>query len=213
MKASTRFTKTPSMSKEEFEALKDLKLTLPLKINYGCGETRLRKFLNIDIEPSVKPDLVCDLRYRPFPLRDECADLIQCIHNIEHIEYKFWPQIFYEFHRVLKPEGRLYLAYPEFEICAKNFVTNEKGMRDFWRATLYGRQLYPGDFHVNPMVTSEVMDILEQCGFHNIKSAPEPMMEYNTFLTATRGKIMPSRADLLKKEIFTKTNVVNKPKR
>lgn len=191
---------------EEFnKKLKDLKVTLPLRINYGCGETRINKFLNVDIEPSVSPDLVCDLRKEPFPIKDECAVLIQCIHNLEHIEMVHWPKLFLEFHRVLKPEARLYLAYPEFEKISKNFLTNHKGLRDFWRATLYGRQLYPGDYHVNPMVTGEVIDLLQQCGFHNIKSAPEPTMEYNTFLVATRGTIMTSRGDVLKREIFSKS--------
>lgn len=180
------------------------KATPLIKVNYGCGETKLPGFLNVDIEPSVKPDLVCDLRTEPFPLKNESTVLIQCIHNLEHIEMVHWPKLFFEFHRVLKPEGKLYLAYPEFEKVSKNFLSNYRGMRDFWRATLYGRQLYPGDYHVAPMVTGDIIDLLQQCGFHNIKSAPEPNMEYNTFLVATRGTIMDSRGDVLKREIFSK---------
>lgn len=182
--------------------LLELKVSLPLRINYGCGETKLDKFLNIDIEKSCDPDIVCDLRFEPFPIKGGVASLVQCIHNIEHIEIKYWPKIFYEFWRVLKPGGKLYLAYPEFEKCAKNFIENHQGLREFWRWTLYGRQLYPGDFHVVPMVTSDVIDMLSQCGFYAIKTTPEPQMEYNTFLVATRGTIMPSKADLLKHEIF-----------
>jgi predicted SAM-dependent methyltransferase len=173
-----------------------------MKLNYGCGETKLKDFINIDVEESVKPDLVLDLKVHPFPYEAETVDLIHCIHNIEHIEQRYWPQIFCEFWRVLKPEGELRLAYPEFEKVAFNFLENTRGQRDFWRATLYGRQLYPGDYHVVPMVTAEVEEYLTSCGFHNIGSAPEPFREYNTFLIANKGPAPMTRENLLVKEIF-----------
>ena len=175
-----------------------------MKLNYGCGETKLKGFVNIDIEKSTKPDLVLDLRKKPFPYKNESVKLIQCIHNIEHIEQRYWNQLFCEFYRVLKPEGMLVLAYPEFEKCAKNFLENHLGQRDFWRATLYGRQLYPGDYHVVPMVTGEVLLLLQECGFHHIKSGPEVGAPYNTFLTATKYKLPMGREEVLKKEIFNK---------
>lgn len=175
-----------------------------LNLNYGCGETKLKDYVNIDLEPTTKPDLLLDLRKEPFPYSDDTVDLIQCIHNIEHIERKFWPVILGEFYRVLKPEGALRLAYPEFEVCAKNFLENFRGQRDFWRATLYGRQLYPGDFHVVPMVTSELVGHLEYIGYHNIKSCPEPGRGYNTFLVAKKGPIPFSKEEIIKREIFIK---------
>jgi predicted SAM-dependent methyltransferase len=175
-----------------------------LKINYGCGETKLKGFVNVDIEKKVKPDLVCDLRKHPFPFKPETIDIIQCIHNIEHIEQVHWPVIFGEFWRVLKPGGLLYLAYPEFERCAKNFLENHKGQRNFWRATLYGRQLYPGDYHVVPMVTGEVVSYLSDAGFNNIKSTPEPSMPYNTFVVAYRSTLPKTKEIVLREEIFGK---------
>lgn len=175
-----------------------------VKINYGCGETKLKGFINVDIEKKVKPDLVCDLRKTPFPYETGTVDTIQCIHNLEHIEQRFWSHVLCEFWRVLKPEGLLYLAYPEFERCAKNFLENAKGKRDFFRKTLYGRQLYPGDYHVVPMVTGEVVNYLLDCGFHNIKSTPEPAEPYNTFVVAYRGTLPKTKADVLRHEIFEK---------
>jgi len=175
-----------------------------MKLNYGCGETRLVGFVNIDIEESVKPDLVLDLRKQPFPYEANTVDIIQCIHNLEHIEQKYWVQIFGEFWRVLKPEGEFRLAYPEFEKISHNFLENHLGLRDFWRATLYGRQLYPGDYHVVPMVTAEVEDYLEGCGFHDIKSCPEPTQDYNTFILAKKAAAPRTREDVIRDEIFIK---------
>lgn len=173
-----------------------------MKLNIGCGETKLDGFINIDLEESVKPDLVLDLRKQPFPYEKDSVELIQCIHNLEHIELKYWPTILSEFFRVLKPEGKLYLAYPEFEICAKNFIENHLGMREFWRATLYGRQLYPGDYHVVPMRTAEVLTYLEEAGFHEFNYGPEPRELYNTFIIAHKGKLFDTKEDVLKRELF-----------
>lgn len=173
-----------------------------MKLNYGAGETKLKDFINIDLEPLTKPDLVLDLRLNPFPYENDTVDLIHCIHNIEHIEQKFWPTIFSEFYRVLKPEAELRLAYPEFEKCAHNFLENHLGLRDFWRHTLYGRQLYPGDYHVVPMVTAEVIDYLEDIGFHDIEYSGEPNRDYNTFLIAKKGAKPKTREQVLADEIF-----------
>lgn len=173
-----------------------------MKLNYGSGETKLDGFINIDIELSAKPDLVCDLRKEPFPYETSSIDEIRCIHNLEHIEQKYWNQVFAEFYRVLKPEGCLYLAYPEFEICAKFFIEDFKGMRDFWQKTLYGRQLYPGDYHVVPMRTSQVIDYLKNHGFHKISSTPEPFEEYNTFVEAFKGELPLTREQIFRREVF-----------
>src|SRR5439155_16402597 len=137
-----------------------------VKINYGAGELNLPGFINIDIEVSkeVKPDLIADLRKCPLPFKDDSVECIYMIHAIEHIEIKYWPRFFVEFYRVLLQDGHLVFAYPEFEICAQKFIENHKGMRDFWRAALYGRQLYPGDYHVVPMISSDLAESLKSYG-------------------------------------------------
>lgn len=173
-----------------------------MKLNYGCGEAKLEGFINIDSSELVKPDIICDIKKGNLPFKDEEIELIHCIHNLEHIELPFWPQLFSEFWRVLIPEGKLILAYPEFERCAINFIENSHGRRDWWRATLYGRQLYPGDYHVVPMITSEVIDALHCFGFNNIKAVPEPLEPYNTCLIAFKGQKALSREDVIRKEIF-----------
>ncbi len=186
-----------------------------IKLNYGCGESKLEGFVNVDSAEvgvsdtipernSVRPDKICDIKNGPLPFENESCELIHMFHALEHLEIKYWDMLFYEFNRILIPEGELRLAYPEFERCARGFIENEKGLRDFWRRTLYGRQLYAGDFHVVPMRTAEVITHLLEAGFHNIKSCEEPEQTYNTFLTARKGKMPMYRAELLSKEIFKK---------
>lgn len=173
-----------------------------IKLNIGCGENKLEGFVNIDVEPRVKPDLVHDVVTTRLPFKENSVDIVHCIHNIEHIELKHWHNVLADFWRVLKPKGKLYLAYPEFEICAKYFVTNHQGQKDFWRATLYGRQLYPGDFHVTPVVTKDLAKVLHFCGFDGIKHTPEPEHDYNTFLVCYKDKRSETKEDIIKKAIF-----------
>lgn len=174
------------------------------RLNIGCGEHKLDGFINVDIEKKVKPDLLHDISKGPLPIKDASVELIHCVHNIEHIAFARWPLVFKDFWRVLKMGGKLYLAYPEFEKCAKNFLTNHLGQKDFWRMTLYGRQLYPGDFHVTPVVTKDLIHFLFTLGFDNIKHAPEPKESYNTFLACEKVAKPMSRVALMKKEIFKK---------
>lgn len=172
-----------------------------MKLNYGCGETKLEGFINIDLEPTTKPDLICDLRKEGLPYEKNSVETIYCIHNIEHIEYHFWPHVLYEFHRVLKPQGELVLMYPEWETCAKYFLENHLGMRDFWRKTLYGRQDYPGDYHVTPVMSGNLSEHLSRSGFVDVRYKPETGDTFNTVLQCKKG-FVPNKEDLLRHEIY-----------
>ena len=172
-----------------------------MKINIGSGENKLKGYTNIDIEESTKPDLVCDFRKEPLPFKDEEVEEVTMFHCIEHIEFHHWHAILYEIRRVLKFGGRFMLAYPEFEKCVTNFLENKNGLKDFWRMTLYGRQQYPGDYHVTPVVTGDLMKILIDLGFDKIRAAPEHDQDFNTFLTCVKDHMI-TREDLFRKEVF-----------
>lgn len=176
-----------------------------MKLNYGCGETKLEGYVNIDIEPSTKPDLIHDIRKAPLPYEDNSVEDVLCLHNIEHIELKFWPVLFQEFHRVLSPEGTLTMAYPEFEVCAKNFVENKQGHKEFWRRTLYGRQKYPGDYHITPVISQDLVLLLKDAGFKDIKHRPEVDEPHNSFLVAVKDEtkgILRDQENLINEEVF-----------
>jgi Methyltransferase domain len=173
-----------------------------VKLNYGSGENKLDGCINVDCEAKTKPDLICDLTKDSLPFENDSIDTIYCIHNIEHIEQHFWPHVFTEFRRVLKIDAPLILMYPEFEVCSRYFLENYKGMRAFWRACLYGRQLYDADYHVTPMVTSEVCNHLKMSGFHNIRYAPEDQEPQYTVLKALKAAELITKETLLRREVF-----------
>jgi hypothetical protein len=75
-------------------------------------------------------------------------------------------------------------------------------MREFWEATIYGRQSQPADFHVSLMYTPEFIDLLQSSGFKDISYAPEDGEEWNTIVLAHRGEIPVTYEDALNKEVL-----------
>ena len=68
----------------------------------NCGPTRYRPLSGVNI--------VSDLN-QPLPIKDEDADYIIGKHVLEHIVDHL--TLLAEWHRILKPSGKLYIAYPD----------------------------------------------------------------------------------------------------
>lgn len=175
-----------------------------IKLNIGCGEYRIEDFVNIDCvrEGEVKPDVVCDVRTERLPYEDGTVDEIWMTHSLEHIEMKYWNNIFTEAARTLRANGVFLLSYPEFSECARRFINDTDNKRGFWRATLYGRQMYDSDYHVVPMDSKEIKRYLEAYGFYRISYCSESEhAPYNTHLLAMKDPDPISREHVLIREL------------
>lgn len=170
-------------------------------LNCGCGQNKINNCINIDIEPLCKPDLIADFT-QPLPFPHESIDKIYFFHVIEHIPKVKHGVVLAEFRRLLSPAGVLVVSYPEFITVANYWMINHKGMRDFWEHTIYGRQLYPSDFHVALMHTPEFVEFLSMVGFEVTKRSFEIGEEYNTVLKCQKSAPMTTYEDILREEIF-----------
>jgi SAM-dependent methyltransferase len=155
-----------------------------LKLNIGCGPNKIEGYVNIDSVASVEPDLVHDVMKETLPYADSTVNEILFFHCIEHVRKCYHEVMLKEFMRVLEPGGVIYISYPDFESCAKNWIINKNGMRKFWEATIFGRQLHEGDYHVCAMSHEYLADVLMLCGFTNIISTLEPNELYNKITSA-----------------------------
>ena len=108
-------------------------------LNLCCGRNKLKDYINVDLNKEFEPDLCFDIR-EVFPLDAESQDEVLLFHSIEHIQKFYHRRLFKEIHRVLKPEGKFYISFPEFRIVAQYWLENYKGSREFWTDVLYGRQ-------------------------------------------------------------------------
>jgi SAM-dependent methyltransferase len=82
-----------------------------MKINLGCGDKKLKGFINVDV--CGNPDINVDLSMFPWPFEDESADEIYSEHFLEHV--KDFEKTIFEIHRVLKPNGILHFKVPHFK--------------------------------------------------------------------------------------------------
>jgi SAM-dependent methyltransferase len=74
------------------------------------------KWVNLDGNPSVEPDLVCVLGVDPIALPDDSVDMVIAHHVIEHIgeigKTEAWFYFWQELYRVMKPGGRVQFECP-----------------------------------------------------------------------------------------------------
>jgi len=171
------------------------------KYNFGCGLQKLKGYVNVDIDESIKPDLIVNLTEAPFNAIDsDSASQIILLHTIEHIEKRFHFNILIEFQRILHETGTVYIAFPEFEKTATNWLSNFQGKREFWEATIFGRGLSEHDRHVCAMRAIEVQEMMIECGFKNIRITSEPGSDYNTLISAGKGVRLPTYEEYISKE-------------
>jgi len=158
-----------------------------IRLNLGAGSSRIPGYLSVDVESSVKPDVVCNFTKDRLPYKDNEVQEILFFHTIEHIERKYHKFILSEIHRVLRSDGILLISYPEFSEIVQNWLDNKNGQREFWEHTVYGLQRYPSDFHVVAMHTPHFKLLLEELGFRNVGITVEPQETYNTIIKAWKG--------------------------
>lgn len=85
-----------------------------VQIDLGCGDQTPPDFVGIDIRPGELVDIVWDLEEYPWPLPDQCAELLISSHLVEHINpakggfLRFMDEAW----RILLPDGIFMIACP-----------------------------------------------------------------------------------------------------
>ena len=84
-----------------------------MKLNLGCGYNKLDGYINVDHDPLCNPDVVADLE-GTLPFEDSTVDEIVLSHVLEHLgqDTKTYLNIWREFYRVLKNEGKIHIVVP-----------------------------------------------------------------------------------------------------
>ena len=184
-----------------------------LNLNLGCGTTKFKNCVNIDIEKAVEPDLVHDFMEGLPMYESGTVDRVFMFHIIEHIQEKHHDPILFEVYRVLKPDGLFIVSYPEFIKVAQYYIDNKRGNRDYWKKAIYGRGLYPSDTHVALMDSRFFVEKLETLGFEIISIKPEDVPnEFSTVVKAIKHSKFTGIEDVINREVLGLEDVVvNKP--
>ena len=90
-----------------------------IKLHLGCGFKYLDGYIHIDKEEYPHIDYVGDATDLKELFNDNSVDLIYASHLFEHVMRKDVDSVLKEWYRVLKPNGILRLAVPDFEALVK----------------------------------------------------------------------------------------------
>jgi predicted SAM-dependent methyltransferase len=139
----------------------------PKKINLGCGFDIREGFLNVDLNESHKPDLICDITN----LQDFPSDYFEyALANdiLEHIQRPKIQNTLKAWNRILISGGILELRVPNVIGIMSLLVREENQsieMQEKLLQCLFGTQAYIGDFHYFGFTDVILRSMLESAGF------------------------------------------------
>lgn len=93
------------------------------KLEIGSGNRPLPGYEHLDVDPNC-PDLDYCCSMDSIPVDDNVFDEIVSIHSIEHIGWRKGLATLKEWHRVLKPGGKLHIATPNLLFIMRAYLEN-----------------------------------------------------------------------------------------
>jgi SAM-dependent methyltransferase len=82
-------------------------------LDLGCGKKKQApNAIGLDRQPGSSADVLCDLAWFPWPIRDGCADRIYLCHFVEHQPDIL--RVMAEVHRVGKPGAEVVIVTPHY---------------------------------------------------------------------------------------------------
>lgn len=96
---------------------------MKIVLNVGCGTCPIHpqfegwEEVRLDIDPAVKPDIVCDMLDMSVMDYESC-DAVYSSHNLEHLYYHEVPVALSEFIWALRPGGLVLIGVPNLKTVA-----------------------------------------------------------------------------------------------
>lgn len=136
-----------------------------IQLHLGCGEKYIPGFIHIDTRKFSHVDYVTSADKLDM-FEDNSVDLIYACHLLEHFKRNQIEDILKEWYRVLKPEGILRLATPDFEKLVEVYL-KYKDLK-LILGPLVGRQDYPENTHYIIFDFTTLSEVLKKVGFEKI---------------------------------------------
>lgn len=177
-----------------------------MKLHLGCGNKKIDGFINIDIRYLPNVDDIDNIKYlRKY--KPNSIDEIYSSHTLEHFGRWEYKQVLIRWYELLKPDGVLRLAVPNFEsIC--EYYTKTKDLKSLI-GLLYGGQDYTENYHYNTFDFNSLKEDLTNIGFYDIKlwDNKEILIDdysksYLPHMDNTNGQLMSLNIISKKKIIF-----------
>jgi len=91
-------------------------LTLPRRLNLGCGFDRLAGFLNVDHFPQCQPDVLLDIESTPWVLQSDHFEYVLIKHVLEHVgaDFSTFLRVMQELYRVCCDGAEVEIHVPHY---------------------------------------------------------------------------------------------------
>lgn len=133
-----------------------------LKLNLGCRTRSMEGWTNFDCGDHPGVDVVGDIRNLSM-FADGSVSEIYCSHAAEHVPHPEAPAMLKEWHRVLAPGGKLYIAVPDFERCVELYQLT--GINQWLQDYVSGGQEYATAYHYAIYDEAKLTAMLTEAGF------------------------------------------------
>lgn len=90
---------------------------MDIKLNLGCSIFKIPELINIDIDPSVNPDICMDILKINEHYEPNSVDYIQAGHFFEHLSYEDSLEILTLCRVILKPFRMICVTVPDYTKC------------------------------------------------------------------------------------------------
>lgn len=137
----------------------------PMRLHIG-GETPKDGWKILNIQPGEHVDFVGDIRNLSGFADGSCSE-IYCSHVLEHIGQKDFLSVLRELHRMLCPEGRLYISVPDLDILCRLFISPQlDGLQRYHvMRIIFGGQEDRFDFHAIGLTLEFLVEFLAAAKF------------------------------------------------
>jgi predicted SAM-dependent methyltransferase len=151
-----------------------------IKLNLGCGWRNFgNDWVHIDggNYEHLDSNNIIDL-----PYENNSVDLIYSSHVIEYFDRTDIESILSKWYSKLKPNGILRLAVPDFEAIVNLYIQNKITLSNAL-GPLYGKMPMGSEtiYHKTTYDFIELKEILERCGFCNIKRYDWRLTDHSQF--------------------------------
>jgi predicted SAM-dependent methyltransferase len=155
-----------------------------MKLEIG-GEKPREGYINLNNDERVNPDCLMDA-FITLPFRDNTFEEVYSSHVIEHAGWNEVDTILQEWVRILKPNGKLILLFPDFAYHVKKYLENPTTLHGPGGLMygLYGHQEPPQFRHRAAYDKDSMEKKLINCGLTDFKYNEENLWEIN--VTATK---------------------------
>lgn len=130
-----------------------------IRLNLGCGKHRIEGWVNIDRADGMEA--------YPLPqYADNSVDDIRASHILEHFGYEDTINVLREWHRVLRPGGRIHVSVPDFDKIVHMYETGSDMNAESY---LFGGHKSKDDHHGAYFNETKVRQLLMVAGFVKVK--------------------------------------------